>query len=169
MNVTALAPAAAGFALVSMLLLGGCASQPPVEEPPPPPAPLPVRATIEKVSADGLFAFGQSRIDAGSAGAAELEMLASHLAGTTVPVRAVHVIGHSDRIGSDRANSALSTQRAEAVRDFLVERGVEAGLVTAIGRGSIEPVVECSDERDEALVECLAPNRRVEVRISYGD
>ncbi len=169
MNVTALAPAAAGFALVSMLLLAGCASQPPVAEPPPPPAPLPVRATIEKVAADDLFAFGQASIDRESAGAAELEILASHLAGSAVPVRAVHVIGHSDRIGNDRANGALSTRRAEAVRALLVELGVDAGMVTAVGRGSVEPVVECRGERGQELIDCLAPNRRVEVRVSYGE
>ena len=165
MNVTALAPAAAGFALVSMLLLGGCASQPPVEEPPHPPAPLPVRATIEKVSADGLFAFGQSSIDTGSAGAAELEVLASHLAGTEVPVKAVHVIGHSDRIGNAGANVDLSTRRANSVRDYLVDKGVPADRITAVGRGSVEPVVECEDQDRDALIACLAPNRRVEIRV----
>lgn len=169
MNQRTLAPAAAGFALASTLLLGACASHPPAEQPPAPPAPMPVHATVEKVSADGLFEFGRADIDPASAGAAELEALASRLAGSAVPVKAVHVIGHSDRIGNDRANVALSTRRAEAVRDYLLERGVEAGLVTAIGRGSVEPLVECNGERGEALVDCLAPNRRVEVRVSYGD
>lgn len=168
MNRIAFAPAAAGIAFVSILLAGGCASRPAVEQAAPP-APLPVRATLEKVSADGLFAFGQSGIDLHSAGAAELEALVSRLAASSLPVRTLHVIGHSDRIGNDRANRALSTRRAEAVRDYLLERGVQAGLVTAIGRGSIEPLVECSGERGEVLVDCLAPNRRVEVRVSYGD
>ena len=81
----------------------------------------------------------------------------------------INVIGHSDRIGNDKANLALSTRRAEAVRDYLVARGVQAGLITAVGRGSIEPVVECTAERGEALVACLAPNRRVEVRVGYGE
>lgn len=168
MNTSAFAPAAAGFAVVSMLLLGACATHQQVE-PPAAAAPLPVRATVEKVSADGLFGFGRADIDPASAGAVELETLASRLTGSEVLVKAVHVIGHSDRIGNDRANVALSTRRAEAVRDYLLERGVQASLVTAVGRGSVEPVVECSDERGQALVECLAPNRRVEVRVSYGD
>src|SRR5690606_26572200 len=125
--------------------------------------------TVEKVSADGLFGFGRADIDAASAGAVELETLVSRLAGTAGPVKAAHVTGHSDRIGTDRANVARPTRRAEAVRDFLLGRGVQASLVTAVGRGSVEPVVECSDERGQALVECLAPNRRVEVRVSYGE
>ncbi len=168
MNVTTLAPAAAGIVL-SSLLLAGCASQPPVEQAAPPAEPLPVRATIEKVSADGLFAFGRSSIDPDTPGAGELEMLASRLSASPAPVKAIHVIGHSDRIGNDRANVALSTRRAEAVRDYLVERGIQADLVTAVGRGSVEPVVDCEQERGQALVDCLAPNRRVEVRVSYGD
>jgi outer membrane protein OmpA-like peptidoglycan-associated protein len=168
MTTSAFAPAAAGFAVVSMLLLGACATRQPVEQPAAA-APLPVRAAVEKVSADGLFEFGRADIDPASAGAVELETLASRLTAGELPVKAIHVIGHSDRIGNDRANVALSTRRAKAVRDYLLERGVQASLVTAVGRGSVEPVVECTDERGQALVECLAPNRRVEVRVSYGD
>src|SRR5690606_28175170 len=115
--------------------------------------PLPVRATVEKVSGDGLFEFGRADIDPASAGAVELETLASRLTAGELPVKAIHVIGHSDRIGNDRANVALSTRRAKAVRDYLLERGVQASLVTAVGRGSVEPVVECTDERGQALVE----------------
>jgi outer membrane protein OmpA-like peptidoglycan-associated protein len=169
MNRISCAPALAGPVAVLALLLGACASTP--SEPPPaaPPEAPPLRATLEKVSADGLFAFGRAQIDESSQGAAELEALVSRLAASTVPVKAIHVIGHSDRIGNDRANLALSTRRAEAVREYLLQRGVQAEMVTAVGRGSVEPVVECEGERGQALVDCLAPNRRVEVRISYGD
>lgn len=163
-------PAYAGLLLVAALCSAGCASRPaPPAAAPPAPEPPPPRATIEKVSADGLFGFGQARIDEASPGAASLDALAARLAASPVPVRALHVIGHSDRIGNDRANQALSTRRAEAVRDYLLARGVSAGLVTAIGRGSVEPVVDCAGERGDALVDCLAPNRRVEVRVGYGD
>ncbi|MCW5581482.1 MAG: OmpA family protein [Luteimonas sp.] len=162
------APAIAGAIAVSTLLLGACSTTP-AEPPPAPEPPPPPRATIDKVSADGLFAFGKAAIDETSDGAAALDALAAKLAAGPHPVRVVNVIGHSDRIGSDKANLALSTRRAEAVRDYLVARGVEAGLITAVGRGSIEPVVACEGERGDALIACLAPNRRVEVRVGYGD
>ena len=166
MNRIVTAPAIAGAIVVSALL-GACTTTPPAPAPVPE-APAP-RATIEKVSADGLFAFGKATIDDASEGAAALDALAAKLAASPHPVRIVNVIGHSDRVGNDKANLALSTRRAEAVRDYLVARGVQAGLITAVGRGSIEPVVECTAERGEALVACLAPNRRVEVRVGYGE
>ena len=167
MNRIVAAPAVAG-AIVSALLLGACSTTP-SEPAPAPEAPLPPRATIEKVSADGLFAFGKATIDEASEGAAALDALATKLAASPHPVKIINVIGHSDRIGNDRANLALSTRRAEAVRDYLVARGVQAGLITAVGRGSVEPVVACEGERGDALVACLAPNRRVEVRVGYGE
>ncbi len=168
MNRIVAAPAIAGAIAVSaMLLLGACATAPsasaPAPEAPPP------RATIEKLSADGLFAFGKATIDDASEGAAALDALAAKLAASPHPVRIVNVIGHSDRVGNDKANLALSTRRAQAVRDRLVARGVQAGLITAVGRGSVEPVVACEGERGDALIACLAPNRRVEVRVGYGD
>ena len=166
MNRIVTAPAIAGAIVVSALL-GACTTTPPAPAPVPE-APAP-RATIEKVSADGLFAFGKAASDETSEGAAALDALATKLLASAIPVRLINVIGHSDRIGNDKANLALSTRRAEAVRDYLVARGVQAGLITAVGRGSIEPVVECTAERGEALVACLAPNRRVEVRVGYGE
>lgn len=166
MNRIVVAPAIAGAIVVSALL-GACATTP--SEPAPAPEAPPPRATIEKVSADGLFAFGKATIDGTSEGAAALDALAAKLAASPHPVRIINVIGHSDRIGSDQANLALSTRRAEAVRDYLVARGVQAGSITAVGRGSVEPVVACEGERGDALVACLAPNRRVEVRVGYGE
>jgi len=171
MNRIVSAPAVAGAVFVSTLLLGACTSTPPAAtDAPPPHTQLPPRAYIEKLSADGLFGFGKARLDesAGGEGLAALDSLAAKLADGR-RIKAVHVIGHSDRIGSDKANLALSTRRAESVRDYLVARGVQADLVTAVGRGSVEPVAECPGERGEVLIACLAPNRRVEVRVSYGE
>ncbi|MGH8031515.1 MAG: hypothetical protein ACREO8_03915 [Luteimonas sp.] len=51
------------------------------------------------------------------------------------------------------------------MRDYLIQRGVPADKITAVGRGSAEPVVECGNERKQALIDCLVPNRRVEIRV----
>jgi len=161
-----IAPPAAVAAL-STLLLAACASQAPAPEPAPEPAPLP-STFLERLSADGLFAFGRASIDDFSPeGRAALDGLAERLSGR--PLEIVHVIGHSDRIGADRANLRLSEQRANAVRDYLVEHGVPAERITAVGRGSVEPVAACEGERGDALRDCLAPNRRVEVRVQFAD
>ena len=157
----------AAVAALSTLLLAACASQAPAPEPAPEPAHLP-STFLERLSADGLFAFGRASIeDFSPEGRAALDGLAERLSGR--PLEIVHVIGHSDRIGNDRANLRLSEQRANAVRDYLVEHGVPAERITAVGRGSVEPVTACEGERGDALRDCLAPNRRVEVRVQFAD
>ena len=85
------------------------------------------------------------------------------------PVEIVHVIGHSDRIGSPTAIHRVSSERANAVRDYLVERGVPEERITAVGRGAVEPVVECDGGSSQRAIDCLAPNRRVEVRVQFAD
>lgn len=149
--------------------LAACATNTPAEQAAAPPPPPPPSAFAEDLDSDGLFAFGKAGIDDISpAGRAALDRLSARLS-SGQPLEVVHVIGHSDRIGNPRANLRLSTQRAEAVRGYLVEHGVPADRITAVGRGDVEPVVDCTSERGEALIACLAPNRRVEVRVRFAD
>src|SRR3546814_7961159 len=83
------------------------------------------------------------------------------------PYEIVHVIGHSDRIGNADANVALSTRRANSVRDYLLEKGVPADRITAVGRGSVEPVVECEDQDRDARSEEHTSKLQSPMRISY--
>lgn len=69
----------------------------------------------------------------------------------------VQVTGHTDRVGSDADNDRLSLQRAEAVRTMLLQTGIKATFIRAVGRGEREPLVPTADEQPEAR------NRRVEV------
>jgi len=69
----------------------------------------------------------------------------------------VQVTGHTDRVGSDADNDRLSQQRAEVVRAMLVQTGIKATFIRAVGRGEREPLVATPDEQPEAR------NRRVEV------
>jgi outer membrane protein OmpA-like peptidoglycan-associated protein len=69
------------------------------------------------------------------------------------------VEGHTDSQGSDRINQPLSRNRAEAVRDYLVSRGVESDRISAIGMGSSRPLL------DNRNAENRANNRRVEIII----
>jgi len=159
-----LAAAAAGF----FVLATACTTTP---EPPPPPEPdtQPLPSTyLERLSADGLFAFGKSGIDdLSDEGRVALDELAARL--VERPVEIVHVIGHSDRIGTPTAIHKVSSERANAVRDYLVGRGVPEDRITAVGRGSVEPVVECDGGNSREAIDCLAPNRRVEVRVRFAD
>ena len=76
----------------------------------------------------------------------------------------VTIEGHTDRLGSEEYNLGLSDRRANAVKDYLVARGVEPRRLVAIGKGEAEPVVHCRDAPKAELVKCLEPNRRVEVQ-----
>ena len=75
----------------------------------------------------------------------------------------VDITGYTDRLGSEAYNMDLSKRRAEAVKDYLVQKGVEARRLRATGKGEADAVVQCSQEDKEALIRCLEPNRRVEV------
>jgi OOP family OmpA-OmpF porin len=75
----------------------------------------------------------------------------------------VHVIGYTDRLGSDAYNQKLSEQRAATVRDYLISQGISADRIDAEGRGEADPVKTCKDRNRTRLIACLAPNRRVVV------
>jgi OOP family OmpA-OmpF porin len=71
----------------------------------------------------------------------------------------VLVIGHTDRVGTDPFNDALSKARAEVVRRALVARGIAPGNIVVVGRGKREPIVPTADGVAEAR------NRRVEILV----
>ena len=83
-------------------------------------------------------------------------------------VEFILVTGHTDRIGSDAYNQRLSERRATAVKKYLAAHGVDGAHVKSEGKGESEPVVECKDVKGrKALIECLAPNRRVVVDATH--
>ena len=76
------------------------------------------------------------------------------------PGVAVEIAGHTDSDGDAEYNQDLSDRRANAVRDYLISRGVSGSRLSAAGYGESQPVA------DNATVEGKAQNRRVELRIS---
>ena len=69
------------------------------------------------------------------------------------------MIGHADRVGTDKANDALGLKRAERVRKILIQRGVPAERIVAASRGEREPLVQTADGVTEPR------NRRVEISV----
>lgn len=145
--------------------LAAAAEPAPVEAAQPEPTSPP---TLEKLSlqADALFAFGKS--DLGSpvrAGRDKLDALAARIQQIdAAAISAITVTGHADRIGTTERNLALSERRAETVKNYLVNKGVNAQWIQAIGKGESEPLVQCKgDKATSKLIACLAANRRVEV------
>ncbi len=78
-------------------------------------------------------------------------------------IKSVTIKGYTDRLGSDAYNLELSQRRADAVKAYLIGKGVAASRLVAIGKGKADPVVRCEDSERTALIKCLEPNRRVEV------
>jgi OOP family OmpA-OmpF porin len=141
---------------------------PPVEAPKPPPAPP--APTSEKVTfaADALFDFDKATLRPD--GRAALDDLVSKLAGVTLEV--IIGVGYTDRIGPDAYNLALSQRRAQAVKDYLVSKGIEPNRIYTEGKGKANPVKQCPDPSAKGevrnrtqLIQCLQPNRRVEVEV----
>jgi OOP family OmpA-OmpF porin len=79
----------------------------------------------------------------------------------------VLVSGHTDRIGTDAYNQKLSERRADAVRDYLVSKGVAKDKIEALGLGEKQPVTgdKCQQKNRKELIACLQPDRRVEVEV----
>jgi OOP family OmpA-OmpF porin len=130
--------------------------------PPPPPPPAPVRVTL---SADALFDFDSAELRA--AGRDSLDGLVRDLG--RVQYDLMLISGHTDRLGNESYNQRLSERRANAVRDYLIGRGVPASNIRATGYGKSQPVTtpeQCTGPRNDALIACLQPDRRVEVQIN---
>ena len=72
---------------------------------------------------------------------------------------AIQVFGHTDDVGSEEYNQGLSERRADSVRAYLVESGVDPDIITMQGMGKAMPLVEGTDE------DARARNRRVEIAI----
>lgn len=107
------------------------------------------------LSAEVLFDFDKYTLK--PSGKEALDELANRI-NTTEGVEKISIVGHTDPIGSDAYNLALSKRRANAVADFMGQRGVPAGAIE--GRGERELVVTgCGGNK-----QCNAPNRRVEVK-----
>src|SRR6478735_6505091 len=77
-------------------------------------------------------------------------------------MKPIVVEGYTDSVGSDAANQKLSKDRAEAVRSYLVSKGVPSEKITAVGKGEANPVA--SNDTPEGR----ANNRRVEIVVSGG-
>jgi OmpA-OmpF porin, OOP family len=124
---------------------------------PAPAAPVAPVATIEKVTfaADAFFDFDKSVLK--PEGRAKLDDLVSKMSGLNLEV--IIAVGHTDSVGSDAYNQKLSVRRSEAVKSYLVSKGIEKNRVYTEGKGKKQPVA------DNKTAEGRAKNRRVEIEV----
>ena len=133
--------------------------------PPPPPPPPPVVAPVAppappaaiKVTyaADAFFDFNKSVIK--PEGKAKLDDLVGKIKDINLEV--IIAVGHTDAVGSDAYNQKLSIRRSEAVKAYLVSKGIEKNRVYTEGKGEKQPVA------DNKTSEGRAKNRRVEIEV----
>ncbi|CAN7531763.1 OmpA family protein [Acidovorax sp. LjRoot117] len=132
----------------------GAAPTPPVAPTPPAPPP-PAVATKVTYAADAFFDFDKSVLK--PEGKAKLDDLVSKVKGINLEV--IIAVGHTDSVGSDAYNQKLSVRRSEAVKAYLVSKGIEKNRVYTEGKGEKQPVA------DNKTAEGRAKNRRVEIEV----
>jgi OOP family OmpA-OmpF porin len=127
----------------------------PVARPAPAPAAPAVAATKVTYAADAFFDFDKSVLKA--EGRAKLDDLVGKVKDISLEV--IIAVGHTDSVGSDAYNQKLSVKRAEAVKAYLVTKGIEKNRVYTEGKGEKQPVA------DNKTSEGRAKNRRVEIEV----
>ena len=131
------------------------AAAPAAAKPAPAPAPAPVASSKVTYAADAFFDFDKAVLK--PEGKAKLDDLASKVKGINLEV--IIAVGHTDSIGTDAYNQKLSVRRAEAVKAYLVSKGIEKNRVYTEGKGKKQPVA------DNKTKEGRAKNRRVEIEV----
>lgn len=121
----------------------------------PAPAPQPPAATKVTYAADAFFDFDKAVLK--PEGKAKLDDLVGKIQGINLEV--IIAVGHTDSVGTDAYNQKLSVRRAEAVKAYLVTKGIEKNRVYTEGKGEKQPVA------DNKTAEGRAKNRRVEIEV----
>jgi OOP family OmpA-OmpF porin len=116
------------------------------------------------LQADALFAFDSATLT--DEGRRQLDEAVGSLTAKALENKQIQVTGHTDKIGTETYNLGLSERRAQAVRDYLVSKGLPADAISTAGIGAAQPVVSCEGQAGAALIDCLAPNRRTEIEFS---
>jgi len=138
----------------------------PAPTPAPAPAAQPAAPKPIMLSAKSLFDFDKAVLKPEAQAILDKEVLGRLKELETID--AVIISGHTDRLGSAQHNQKLSERRAEAVKAYLISKGVDQSKIETFGFGKTQPVtdVKCDDKLPrKQLIACLEPHRRVIVEI----
>lgn len=122
------------------------------------------RTVVHKeINSSVLFDFNSHTLS--TAGIRHINTLASELKSEKLINKHIVVTGYADRIGNPSKNMQLSQARADSVVKMLVQNGVPAAIIKSRGLGDAEPRTLCPGEKSPAVIDCLAPNRRITVDV----
>ncbi len=118
------------------------------------------------LAGDILFAFnGSSLTDLTEQGRQKLISLVGDL-GKLKGVKRIEILAYTDRLGSDAYNLSLSEKRAHAIQSLFIRSGIDSNVVFARGMGkSNPPLTQCGAMPKDRLIQCTAPDRRVEIQV----
>lgn len=144
----------------------------PVATPAPAPEPVAVAAAAplavyEKVAFDADVLFDSDKSALRPAGRDTLDQFVARIHG--LDSQSIAAIGYADRMGSHDSNQALSQQRVDAVKAYLVGKGIKAERVETSARGETQPTTsagECKDVNNAQNVACMQPDRHVFIEVS---
>jgi OOP family OmpA-OmpF porin len=153
----AIAPAAPVPAPVPVAAPAPAPAPAPMVAPAPAPAVVVAAPVATKVTyaADAFFDFDKAVLK--PEGKAKLDDLVGKVKGISLEV--IIAVGHTDSVGKDAYNQKLSVARSEAVKSYLVSKGIEKNRVYTEGKGEKQPVA------DNKTSEGRAKNRRVEIEV----
>ena len=131
------------------------------------PAPAAVAPKVITLAATGLFDFNKAVLK--PAAKADIDQKVIEKLSSVGKIKLILVGGHTDRLGSPIYNQKLSEKRADAVKAYLVSKGLDGNIIETLGFGKTTPaqgVPKCDDKLPRAkLIACLEPHRRVTLEI----
>jgi OOP family OmpA-OmpF porin len=138
------------------------------------PAPAPVvkvaavkQSVYEKVAFDANVLFDSDKSAIRPAGRDKLDAFIANIRG--LESQSIIAIGYADRMGTDAHNQVLSQQRVDAVKDYLVGKGIAANRVQTSAKGESQPTTllgDCKDANNPTNVACMQPDRHVFIEVS---
>ncbi len=122
------------------------------------------KPTSDKITlnADALFDFNKATLR--KEGIEALDELYTKV--KRIQLEVLIAVGHADRFGDDAYNQKLSEKRAEAVKAYLVSKGIDKNRIYTEGKGEKNPVTkpdQCKGPKSAKVIACLQPDRRVDV------
>jgi outer membrane protein OmpA-like peptidoglycan-associated protein len=122
------------------------------------------------LGSDALFQFGKSDINSILPyGRADLDRLIERLKTRYSDFESIQIriVGHADPLGTKTTNQRISVERAQTIRNYMIQGGIDHNKIISEGRGASQPVMaRCAHELSQQSIACHKPNRRVVVDVS---